>query len=157
MGKKLIWKSRSPTIRNPDKWLSFCQEQFEILTFEWSKFGMVGTIAKALARPFENRTIRNRTFKKSWFQMFPDLQLVRFQIPTVFALYLVTINKHFICKMIQIKGWKCLLWFMVRNLLFSLSNACLPDLRWDISIAKSIERTNGDTCSITALASFRAT
>ena len=35
-------------------------------------FEIVGTIAIAKARPHENRTIWNPTFKKSGFQMFPD-------------------------------------------------------------------------------------
>ena len=52
--------------------------------FEWSSFQMVGTIAIAKARTFENRTIWNLTFKKSRFQM------VKFQIPTKSHLWFET-------------------------------------------------------------------
>ena len=62
-----IWK---PTIWNPDKWLPFCQKQFEIRT-KWSGFQMVGNTAIAIgkARTFENLTIWNTTFKESGFWM----------------------------------------------------------------------------------------
>ena len=48
------------------------------LDFELSDFQMVGTIAKATARPFENQ-IRSQDLNVSSFQM------VRFQIPTVYS------------------------------------------------------------------------
>ena len=56
--------------------------------FEWPGFWMAGTIAIATAIywPFENQTIWNPVFKKSWFQMFPFLEMVRFQILAVFKL-----------------------------------------------------------------------
>ena len=58
-------KAGTPTIWIPDK---------KSLDFEWSSFWMVGTITIAKARTFENGTIRNLTFKKSRFQMFPDFR-----------------------------------------------------------------------------------
>ena len=57
------------------------------LVFKWSSFQMVGTIAIAKAQPFENRTIWNLTFKKSWFQMFPDLKWLDFRSPLYTLLY----------------------------------------------------------------------
>ena len=48
--------------------------------FEWSSFWIVGTKAATIAkaRPFENWTIWNLTFKKSGFQIFPGFKF--FQI-----------------------------------------------------------------------------
>ena len=59
------------------------------LDFEWSGFQMVGTIAKAKAWLFKNRTIWNPTFKNPVFQMFPD-----FRSPTVlnFIIFFLTIR-----------------------------------------------------------------
>ena len=79
------------------------------------------------------------------------------QVPTVFTLNLVTMNKHLKCEMIHIKGWVCVLIFIVENLLFSLWNASSPDLRWDHSTAKSFDRMKGETWSMTDIANLMAT
>ena len=56
------------------------------LDFEWSSLWMVDTIAIAIAKapPYETRTICNRTFKMSGFQMFQDFKKLDFLIPTVY-------------------------------------------------------------------------
>ena len=79
--------SGSLTIWKPDKWLLFCKNHLNSgqkhPDFEWSGLWMVWTLALAIdkARPFENRTIWNSTFKKSGFQMFPDLEWSDFRSP----------------------------------------------------------------------------
>ena len=70
-----VWdlKSRSPTIWNQDKCLPFYSKPVKIRTktsgFWIIHFLMFGAIGIAKAWPFENLT-----FKKSWFQMFPDFK-----------------------------------------------------------------------------------
>ena len=51
--------------------------------FKWSSFWIFGIIAISIAKalPFENRTIRNTTFKKSGFQIFQDFEWSDFRSP----------------------------------------------------------------------------
>ena len=70
---------------------------------------MVGTKAIAIgkARPFENRTIWNQTFKKSGFQMFPDFKWSDFRSP----LYIVGCRDE-----VQLEGpprvWACKFYYI---------------------------------------------
>ena len=50
-------------------------------------FGTSIAIAKSKAQPFENQTIWNQTFKKSWFQMFPDFKWLDFRSPLCYLAY----------------------------------------------------------------------
>ena len=59
-----------------DKWLKFCQE-----LFEWFSFRMVGNIALANARIFENQTIWNTIFKNTRLQRIPDFDWSDFRSP----------------------------------------------------------------------------
>ena len=76
-GYKWNLKSGSPTIGNLDKWLPFCQKPFETQTtpydFEWSGFGLVGTIAITIAK--------GQPFQKVWISMFTDFNWSDFRTP----------------------------------------------------------------------------
>ena len=80
----LIWNGVcNPEAQQFEIWTNgshFVIKPLEIRT-KMSGFQMVGTIAIAKARQFENWTIRNPTFKKSGFQMFPDFEWSDFRSP----------------------------------------------------------------------------